>query len=179
MNTEERLAQALDHSLGGEYTRAVAEYDAILRVDPACAFALCGRGYCRRALGDFDGAIADLLEGMRLEPALAAEYDRYASRAYVERAERSSAADRHHAAVEDFSKALQIHIAPTGWPGYIHYLRGNCRLHIGDTRGALDDYDEALRLGYTGYQDCVIRYQALATSLLDRNERASGDIADS
>jgi tetratricopeptide (TPR) repeat protein len=168
MNTEDRIARALEHSLGGDYDRAVAEYDAILRIDPACGAALCGRGYCRGARGDFDGAIADLVEGTRLEPPLASEYSRWTARAHVDRALRHLSSGRLNAAAEDLSAALGIDVAPTGWPGYVHYLRGNCRSRAGDLQGALEDYDEALRLGYTGYEDCVLKGRAEVVSLLER-----------
>ena len=54
----------------GEYTKAIADYDASIKSDPKSPFSWQNRGISRQALGDLDGAIADINEAIRLAPAL-------------------------------------------------------------------------------------------------------------
>jgi tetratricopeptide (TPR) repeat protein len=49
--------------------------------------------------------------------------------------------------------------------GYYFYLRSCCFLSTGDYDSAIADYDQALRLSYTGYGDCVIRDRDRAVSM--------------
>ena len=52
----------------GQDTRAIADYDAALELDPAHVGALLNRAVARDRLGDHQGAIADYNRALRLDP---------------------------------------------------------------------------------------------------------------
>ena len=54
-----------------EADRALADFDAALKLNPRCASSLYGRGVAKRAKGDRRGADADIAEAMRLQPDVA------------------------------------------------------------------------------------------------------------
>jgi tetratricopeptide (TPR) repeat protein len=60
-----------------ELARALADYDAALRLDPGKAHSLYGRGLAKRKLGDLAGAEADLTAATSLVPRVAEEYSTY------------------------------------------------------------------------------------------------------
>lgn len=49
--------------------RAIADYDAAIKIDPAYATAYYNRGNSRLEAGDTDGAVADCRQEARLNPA--------------------------------------------------------------------------------------------------------------
>ena len=51
-----------------QFDRAIADFDEAIRLDPADAMALFGRGFARVGRGDLDGAISDYTAGVRLDP---------------------------------------------------------------------------------------------------------------
>ncbi|MEP6837352.1 MAG: caspase family protein, partial [Bradyrhizobium sp.] len=53
----------------GDYAKAIADYDAANRLSPN-AYTLKNRGLSKQALGDLDGALADINEAIRLDPSL-------------------------------------------------------------------------------------------------------------
>lgn len=55
-------------SVKGELERAIADYDAALKVDPAFAEALNGRGMAWRAKGDRRKALSDFDAALKLKP---------------------------------------------------------------------------------------------------------------
>ena len=62
----------------GDYARAIADYDAAIRLSPKEAYSWENRGASKQALGDLDGALADINQAIRLAPdaALAADQPR-------------------------------------------------------------------------------------------------------
>ncbi len=62
------LARGDDFSLRGDLDRAIADYDAALKVDPALADALNGRGVAWRAKGDRRKALSDFDAALKLKP---------------------------------------------------------------------------------------------------------------
>jgi len=57
----------------GELDRAIADYDASIKLNPTFAGAFYGRGVAYRMKGDRDRAIADFREAIRLLPYASAE----------------------------------------------------------------------------------------------------------
>jgi tetratricopeptide (TPR) repeat protein len=53
---------------GRQAARVLADYDQAIRVSPAPAEAFLGRGEFLRMRGDYDRAIADFSEALRLQP---------------------------------------------------------------------------------------------------------------
>lgn len=62
------LSRGDDFNMKGELARAIADYDAALKVDPASAEALNGRGVAWRAKGDRRRALADFDAALKLKP---------------------------------------------------------------------------------------------------------------
>jgi len=62
------LARGDDFNIKGELERAIADYDAALKVDPAFAEALNGRGMAWRAKGDRRKALSDFDAALKLKP---------------------------------------------------------------------------------------------------------------
>ena len=62
------LARGDDFSIKGDLDRAIADYDAALKVDPAFADALNGRGVAWRAKGDRRRAQADFDAAIKFKP---------------------------------------------------------------------------------------------------------------
>jgi HEAT repeat protein len=88
MHTPGNLAKAYEYSCQLEYDLAIAEYDAVLRLEPDNAFALYQRGYCRHVQGDYNRALEDFLRAMCAGPSLAGEYHVFISRTYRALAQR-------------------------------------------------------------------------------------------
>ncbi len=66
------LARGDDFNIKGEFERAIADYDAALKVEPASAEALNGRGMAWRAKGDRRRALSDFDAALKLKPDFAA-----------------------------------------------------------------------------------------------------------
>jgi tetratricopeptide (TPR) repeat protein len=92
------------------------------------------RGNFKLRWGDFEAAIADFTEAIRLDPAFE---DAYNNRGVA----RETSGD-YAGAVEDYTALLQMH------PGDAEVTcnRGIARRYAGDFEGALQDYAEAIRL---------------------------------
>ena len=55
----------------GDYAKAIADYDSVDQARArTSAFSLQNRGISKQALGDLDGALADINEAIRLDPSL-------------------------------------------------------------------------------------------------------------
>jgi len=62
------LARGDDFNIKGEFERAIADYDAALKADPAFAEALNSRGMAWRAKGDRRRALSDFDAALKLKP---------------------------------------------------------------------------------------------------------------
>jgi tetratricopeptide (TPR) repeat protein len=186
MNVEGSLDKAYEYSCQAAYDQAVAEYDAVLARDPSSAFARYQRGYCHAARRDFQHALADFLQAMRLDSGLLGEYRGFLVKVLREveldagaehqlrahgfgatihliRAERYRATSRFVEAIQSLTDALGCcATAVDVEKGHLLYLRGYCQFKTGDFASAVADYDAALAVGYTGYGNCVASQRALA-----------------
>jgi tetratricopeptide (TPR) repeat protein len=211
MSLQDYLEEAQEHSLQANYERAMAAYNEAIRIAPRRADGYYGRGYCYYATGRPDQAIADFLEGVKLDPTPLDSYARYVLQAYGNRslghrqqgdhdraiagltrgiadfremadadplraacydgvithllwgrAEAFQHRGDHDLALADFTEVGRRCATPGG---YYFYLRARSHFARGAYASAVADYEEALRLGYTGYADCVIegRDRALQT----------------
>jgi tetratricopeptide (TPR) repeat protein len=77
-----------------EFDKALADYSAIIKLDPQSALAFNNRGYTRMDKGEVDKAIADYTEAIRLDPKYVLAYQNRA-RAYEKKGDTDKAkADR-------------------------------------------------------------------------------------
>jgi len=91
------------------------------------------RGSERQMKGDYEGAIIDFTEAIRLQPSYV---DTYIQRGLV----RTDIGD-HEGAIKDFSEAIRLQ--PDYAPAYMG--RGLARIDMNDYYGAIDDFGEAIR----------------------------------
>src|SRR6188472_2576421 len=60
--------RGIAYGKGGDYDRAIADFDAALRINPNHVRAYLNRGNANFARGDYDRAITDFGNAIRLEP---------------------------------------------------------------------------------------------------------------
>ncbi len=118
----------------GDLSRALADYDEAIRLDPRYPHAYNYRGMVYAFRGDADRAFADYDEAIRLAP-------RYAH-AYLNRGNAWLAKGDPDAAIADFDEAIRLEPRSAA----AHIDRGDAWLRKGDSGRALADFDEAIRL---------------------------------
>ena len=98
------------------------------------AEAYCNRGNSKHSQGDYQGAIADYSEAIRLKPDWAEAY-------YSRGASKRSQGD-NQGAIADYSEVIRLE------PDYAMAYggRGNSKYSLGNYAGAVTDYSEAIRL---------------------------------
>jgi tetratricopeptide (TPR) repeat protein len=117
----------------GQIDRAIAEYDAALRIDPKSAEAYSSRGDAWRDNEDLDKAVADYTASLQL----AADAAVYLNRGLIwhDRGE-------YEKAIADFGAALPLD--PKN--AYVFFHRGNSWSDLGEHDKAIGDYTRAVRL---------------------------------
>ena len=120
------------HNLGKE-TRAIADSNAALKLEPHNANALFVRASAHEGLGDYPSAIRDFDHVLRLDPN---RVDALFSRGAAH-----YSAGEYQRAVEDFSRTIEHGAAE----GTVYYLRGLAYQGLGQTAQARADMEEALR----------------------------------
>jgi tetratricopeptide (TPR) repeat protein len=113
---------------------AIAACDNWIRQEPKNAVAFWDRGEIYRTIGDFDHAIEDFNQAIKLDPKYALAYQRR-SRAYYGKHE-------YDRAMADIEKALKLD--PQDWGTIMD--RGLVYEAKGDVGRAFADYDQAIRL---------------------------------
>ena len=152
----------------GDYDRAIADYDEVIRLNPDAVHAYNNRGVAYNAKGDHDRAIANYDQVIRLNP----EHDK----AYNNRGVSYQRKGHHDRAIADYDQAIRVNpkLAKAydnrgtaydkkgnlgrGIADYnqairlspkspdVYYLRGNAYQKQGNLSRAIADYDQALRL---------------------------------
>lgn len=84
----------------GRYKEAIADYDAVVSLDPNNVHAYHNRGISYDKLGHFEAAIDDFNRVIQLEPAN--------SVAYFNRGSTYDSLGMHDAAIADFGRALEL-----------------------------------------------------------------------
>jgi tetratricopeptide (TPR) repeat protein len=117
-----------------EYDKALADFEAALKLDPNAPSAYANRGSLRIRLAQYGAAIADLSEAIRLDP--------HHVRTYVVRARAYSAIGDHDRAIADYDSAIRsdANNAPA------HNSRGLMWAAKGEHTKAIADFDAAIRL---------------------------------
>jgi len=114
--------------------RALADYEAAIRIDPNNPALLRDRGILWRRYGDLDRALVDFDRAIRMGFSDAATYNERGLVWY-----KKNSLDR---AIADFNQALKIN------PKLVDALinRGNARRSKGDLDRAIADFEEAIRI---------------------------------
>ena len=147
-----------------DYGRAIAEYDAAIRVDRDNMRAYISRGFLYYLRKEYDPAIADYTTAMNLDPRLrvlaqrkfegSAAGDHYLAQAYARRGDALHKKGEDDMAIADYDAAIGYY--PRGGQeisrayyerGLIYYGKGECDL-------AIADFSNAIRFGsYTYFGD--------------------------
>jgi len=149
----------------GDQDRAIADYDAALRIDPRYAEALFNRGYAWGAKGDADRAIADYEAVLKLTPKDAA--------AHVARAAELTGKGDYAQAIAGYATALALDPRARG----ALFGRGRALFYSGDYARAAADLERSFRTApnlYTAIWMHLARKRANtpdAEELLDSDTR--------
>jgi lipoprotein NlpI len=133
------LARGAEWSAKGEHDRAIADYDAAIRLNPKSADAFHNRGSAWANKGEPDKAIADYDAAIRLDPA---ESSPYAGRAV----EYSIKGDYARASA-DFDTAIKLD--PKAASAF--FGRGRVRFYRGEFPAAVADLEQAHKLDPSAY----------------------------
>ena len=155
----------------GEHARAIADYDAAIRIDPKSAEAYFNRGHAWANRGDSDRAISDYSAAIRLnakDPA-----------ALVSRAAEHLLKGDYARASADFEAAVKLD--PKGKDTL--FGRGRARFYTGDFAGAVTDMEQSYKMDPNIYSALWLYLarkragNANAEEMLDaetRSDRAGG-----
>lgn len=144
------------HHFQGDFAAAIADFSAVLALDPNDFEALSDRGLAYQALGDSDRALADDDKAIAVNPKFAFAYF---NRAIVE--------DSKH----DFAKARQdydeaIRLKPE-YPAF-YKNRGLLRQRQGDIEGAIADASIAI-----GINDRIRTFSSIAATPTGASTRST------
>jgi tetratricopeptide (TPR) repeat protein len=112
----------------------IAQYSEAIKSNPNDAEAYLGRGDAYYEKKDYDKAIADYTQGIRLDPDF--EAYRFRGDAYFNKGD-------YDKAIADYSEALRL--APKMASYY--FMRGNAHFNKGDYDKAIADYSEYIKRG--------------------------------
>jgi serine/threonine-protein kinase len=115
------------------FEQAIDFYSAMINHDPKDGLAFMNRGICWAVRGEFDIAITDIDEAIRLQPDNSVAF---AARGFARERKQDI-----RQAIDDYTEALRLN------PKYPRCLclRGNAHRKLKEYREALSDYDEAVR----------------------------------
>jgi tetratricopeptide (TPR) repeat protein len=153
----------------GELDRAIADFDAAVRLDPNSPDTYINRGIARYRRGDLDRAIADYDEAIRLDPE-----DAYA---YNDRGLALRAKGDLDRAISDHDHAIRLE--PDTSAAYTN--RGLDWQDKGDLDRAIADFDNAVRLNSNdalAYNNRALAWQAkgdLVRAVADYGEAIRSD----
>jgi uncharacterized protein (TIGR02996 family) len=144
-----------DYRQRGDFSRAIAEYTEVLRLEPGRAWDHRMRGRCHYQEGAYDQALADYNEALRLEP------DRPDS--YSDRADALRQQGDHDRAIAEYTEALRLE------PGRAWDLcfRGRSYHLKGERDRAVADYRKALQQDPADALTCNLLAWVCATCPLD------------
>ena len=126
--------RAVSYLEKGEYSKAIADCDAAIRLAPKDAPYYYNRGWLYKTKGDVDKATADYTEAIRLDPNLALAYV-HRGHCYFEKA-------KYDKAIVDYTKAIRLDA--NNQEAYIQ--RGMAHDLSGRPDEAIADFTEAIRI---------------------------------
>src|SRR5436190_12149678 len=128
------LEQGRSYASSGDHTRAIAELDEAIRLDPKLVAAYWQRGIAYANKGDHTRAIADYEQALVLDP--------QSTDAYYGRGFSNAMKGDYDRAIADFDEAIRLNPKLAG----AYWQRGVAYTKKGDQTRAIADYDEAIRL---------------------------------
>jgi len=130
---------------GGNYLKAIGDYDKAIEINPNYARAYNNRGVAYAKLGNDRQAIENFARAIEILP-------QYAE-AYFNRGAAYLQMDDFRQAEENYSKAIEID------PQYAeaYYNRAYAYAHLGNNRNTIEDLETAARLGHQDAQDALKR----------------------
>jgi tetratricopeptide (TPR) repeat protein len=146
----------------GDRPGAIADYTAVLQINPTDDVALNNRGLAHYDLGDRAAALADLDRAVQQNPN---NFVAYCNRGVI----RAELGDRL-GAIEDYTCALQVN--PDYATAYFH--RGLARTRMRNKIGAVQDYTEVIRLN--SEDGMAYFYRGLACIKLGQRPAAIEDL---
>jgi len=156
------IARATAFDRRHDTTRAIADLDSAIALDPNSSLAFRLRGeLVRHSGGDLDRAVRDFNEAIRLDPGSAA--------AFGGRGNAFNNLRQFDRAIEDYNEAVRLD------PSFAQAFsdRGAAYYFKADYQAAIRDFDEALRLDPTRAQTFTNR--GAAYKKMGRNDRALAD----
>ncbi len=112
---------------------AIEYYDKVINSNPENSLAYYHRGNAKIKLGNFQDAIRDYDEAIRLKP----HYQAYCNRGNAQKQLRN-----FHDAISDYDDAIKLN--PKDWITYNN--RGVTKMNLGNFQDAIRDYDKAIKL---------------------------------
>ena len=170
VKTIKEILEKLKYSSVGEVIKTEIKRDIIVRTLEIKLgkmpnwLSLQNSGMSKQNRGDYQGALQDYDEVIRLNPVR--------TDAYVSRGDTKSALNDNKGAVADYNEAIRIN--PAFADAYIG--RGNVKFNLGDHKGAITDYDEAIRINpalanaYVGRGNAKYKLGKKEEALTDYNE---------
>jgi len=131
--------RGIEWAAKGDHDRAIADFDASLRLAPRNVDALYSRGAARSNKGDHDRALADYNAAIGLNPKDPA--------AYGGRAHEWTAKGDYEKAIADYDTAIRLDPKAS----VTLLARGRVRLYTGDHARAVSDLEQSLKLDYNEY----------------------------
>jgi tetratricopeptide (TPR) repeat protein len=142
-----------------KYDEAIASFNKAIKMDNN-PLAYIGRGEAKFELGDFRGALEDLNQGIpRLTTSTVTAKEFFFMGAYKYRGLSKAGLEDCKGAINDLSKALEYVIGHDDTEIYpIYFVRGVCKLVIGDKNGACLDWSKSGELGYAKAYESIRDY---------------------
>ncbi|HEV3443522.1 MAG TPA: tetratricopeptide repeat protein [Gemmataceae bacterium] len=153
--------RAETYAAARDFTRAIADYSELIRLNPQDADRYSNRGACYGFKGDFESGIADFSEAIRLNPKSSLFYKSRAL-AYFRKAE-------YDLAIADCTRAVQIDAGDAA----PYHLRAAAHQVKQEFDKAIADYTDSIRLNPKAKDSFVGR--AAAYRSLGKNKEAGND----
>jgi tetratricopeptide (TPR) repeat protein len=134
-------------------------------IHPKAADNYRGRGLCSARKGEYDKAIADFAQAIRIDPD---NFDAHAALAWLQAAcpehemRNARSAGEHHKAIAAYTDAIRLD--PKAEANY--YGRGECYARTGEFKQAIADFTDAVRLE----REAAYQYVWRASSYAEKGE---------
>ncbi len=147
----------------GKYEKAIAYYDAALKLNPNLTDTYLKRADAKDEIGDIKGAVEDYDNAIKLNPEEAS--------AYYNRGLAKRKLDDFEGAIEDYDKAISL--SPEDPDTYNN--RGIVKRFLGDIKGAIEDYNIAIQLNPEDTK--AYKNRGKAKNALGQQKAAEADFA--
>lgn len=140
--------------LSGDYKGAIADYDSAIQHDKANenfrVDQIIRRANARGKMGNHKGALADYKEALRL----CTVYDFDLNQALQLLGDELARKADYEGAIANYNEVIRCE---PNWGTYIYIVRGRARSNLGDHKGAIDDFSEAIQLDHTDANAFIAR----------------------